>query len=125
MIYAGTDLRVMATNDGGATWGASRRRTALLAGVLARVPRTSTRSLCAATFGRSAWETTFVPSLGVTPEQMEFLAVEGTDPVPQTLSLVDKELYGSELSAAAQATLPGSRRRARARRAAARGWTSR
>jgi MYXO-CTERM domain-containing protein len=68
--------------------------------------QTMTGKLIAATFGRSAWELGFTPSLGASPTELTFEAEEGQDPAPQTLSLRDEEPYGSVLPVAAASDTP-------------------
>ncbi len=95
LLYAATDFGVLVSNDAGKTWGKLGQGLPT-APVYSLSFRALTGSLVAATFGRSAWEIAFTPSLGV-PGALSFEAEEGSDPAPQALSLRNEEPYGSVL----------------------------
>jgi MYXO-CTERM domain-containing protein len=105
VLYAATDFGVLVSNDAGNTWA---RLGQDLPGspVYSLSFREKTMSLVAGTFGRSAWELTFVPSLGAHPDALHFESTAGDDPAPQKLSLRDEEPFGSKLSAAAKSDTP-------------------
>lgn len=105
LLYAATDFGVLVSSDAGATW-AKLGVGFPTAPVYSLAFRAKTGTLVAATFGRSAWEIGFTPSLGATPAQLSFEAEEGSDPAPQTLSLFDQEPYGSVLPVTAASDTP-------------------
>ena len=94
---------VFRSEDAGATW-AKLGVGFPTAPVYSLAFRALTGTLVAATFGRSAWEIGFTPSLGATPAELAFEAEEGSDPAPQTLSLFDQEPHGSVLPVTAEPT---------------------
>jgi photosystem II stability/assembly factor-like uncharacterized protein len=95
-LYAATDLGVMASNDGGASWG-------VLGAGLPNVPvyslgyRTLTHALVAFTWGRSAWEMPFVPAARVAPAALALHVARGDKEAHAELIIDDAEAYGSKV----------------------------
>ena len=107
LVYAGTDLGVMITTDGGASWdvlGDALPNTAVFA---LGFQRPGAR-LVAGTHGRSAWAIDFTPgTLSASPAELSFGTVAGgADPEPQAVVALDSEIYGSILGFDADTDAP-------------------
>jgi MYXO-CTERM domain-containing protein len=104
-LYAATDLGVMATNDGGKTWG-------VLGQGMPNVPvyslgyRGISRSLVAFTWGRSAFEIPFVPDLLLAQDEVAIHASYGQKEAEGELLIANAEPYGSELSVSVSTDTP-------------------
>ncbi len=102
ILFAGHDLGVVATGDGGKTWqpvGTGFPNVAVTA--LRYYEKTS--KLYAATHGRSAWSIQFAPSLLAAPSALQFVAKPGQNPMPQTVTVNNGDTFGTTLQFTAAA----------------------
>lgn len=105
VLYAGMDLGVLASSDGGATWvplGVGLPN----APVLSLSYRAGTTSLVAGTHGRSAWEIAFTPSLVVSPATLSFPVTLGHAPATEVLTVANGDAFGSVLPVTVAAGAP-------------------
>ncbi|HEY4118141.1 MAG TPA: MYXO-CTERM sorting domain-containing protein [Byssovorax sp.] len=108
LLYAGTDVGVLVTNDSGKTWAALGDDTLPNAPAFAVRFHEQKRRLVAATHGRGAWSIDFGPgALDAAPTSVTFSANLG-DPAPaaKTANVTDTDPYGSvaEFDATSSAT---------------------
>jgi hypothetical protein len=101
IVYAGHDLGVVGTVDGGATWNPIG--TALPHVAVFSLQYHKSGKLFASTHGRSAWSLTFGPSLVPSPSSLAFFAKPGQTPPAQTLTVSNGDPMGSTLSFTAAA----------------------
>jgi photosystem II stability/assembly factor-like uncharacterized protein len=95
IVYAGHDLGVVGTLDGGATWnpiGSGLPHVAVFS-----LQYHKTGKLFASTHGRSAWSLTFGPALVPSPASLVFFAKPGQMPAAQTLTVSNADPMGSTL----------------------------
>jgi len=95
LLYAGTDLGVAMSTDGGKSWGNLGSNLPHVA-VFSLSFQTASSRLVAGTHGRSAWSVTF-PSgdLSVSPATLSFTVAEDkTDPAAQVITVKSTETLG-------------------------------
>jgi photosystem II stability/assembly factor-like uncharacterized protein len=102
VVYAGHDLGVVGTLDGGTTWNAIGSGLPHVAVFSLQYHKSGT--LFASTHGRSAWSLTFGPSLVPSPASLAFYARPGQTPAAQTLTVSNGDPMGSTLGFTAAPT---------------------
>jgi hypothetical protein len=102
IVYAGHDLGVVATLDGGASWNPVG--TGLPHVAVFSLQYHKSGKLFASTHGRSSWSITFVPSLVPSPASLVFNARPGQTPPAQTLTVSNGDAMGSTLQFTAAAS---------------------
>ncbi len=96
LLYAGTDVGVLVTSDGGLSFrplGTGLPKSA----VYSLSYRPSTQSLVAGTFGRSAWEIHFNGAVAVTPVSVSLKSVVSGAPQSIALEAFDTDDRGSSI----------------------------
>jgi MYXO-CTERM domain-containing protein len=96
IVYAGHDLGVVATGDGGKTWETVGTGFPNVAVSTLRYYAKGTK-LYAATHGRSAWSIQFTPGVTAVPAMLTFTTKPGVNPAPQTLTVVNADHFGTTL----------------------------
>lgn len=96
LVYAGTDLGVMVSTDGGASWSALGADLPSVA-VFSLKWSSALPGLFAGTHGRSAWQLPMGPvGASVEPRSLDFEVVKGAkDPAPQTFGALAQSPFGS------------------------------
>src|SRR5207248_263199 len=92
-------LGVVVTNDGGKSWAVLGDALPHVA-VFSLAFQRKTRTLVAATHGRSVWKTVFGPAtIAASPASLSFTMTAGdAAPAPASVSIADGEPYGSSLA---------------------------
>jgi MYXO-CTERM domain-containing protein len=107
IVYAGHDLGVVATGDGGKTWEPIGTGFPNVAVSTLRY-HAKTAKLFAATHGRSAWSIQFTPGVSAVPPMLTFTTKPGVNPAPQTLTVVNADHFGSTLQFTAAVAAAGT-----------------
>jgi photosystem II stability/assembly factor-like uncharacterized protein len=107
IIYAGHDLGVVATGDGGKTWETVGTGFPNVAVSTVRYYAKGSK-LYAATHGRSAWSIQFTPGVTAVPAMLSFVTKPGVNPAPQTLTVVNADHFGTTLQFSADVAAMGT-----------------